>query len=75
MWFQNSKYLVRSVHHGGMQIECTLYSKAAQADILIPSDSCHPHEYKMAILTTQRTEITRNQYPLNNNNKKTLRGV
>jgi hypothetical protein len=46
---QNSiNFLDLSIHRKKKQLEFGIYRKPTQTDTIIPNDSCHPHEHKVA---------------------------
>jgi hypothetical protein len=36
------------IHRREKELEFEIYRKPTQTDIIIPNDSCHPHEYKIS---------------------------
>lgn len=41
-------FLDHTIHQKRTKLQITIYRKSTQTGIVIPNDSCHPHEHKMS---------------------------
>jgi hypothetical protein len=55
-------FLDLSIHLKEKEFEFTIYRKPTETDIIIPDDSCHPHEHKISNINYLMNRI--NIYPI-----------
>jgi hypothetical protein len=56
-------FLDKSIHKTDNKISCSIYRKPTFTDTIVPSDSCHPNEHKMAAVRFFANRIV--TYPMN----------